>query len=237
VTLASLGEVTFRAPPGPRPIIATPPPPQDDAEVAGPPSWWKKHFTGNSPDFAVRRRSTRIDDRPEERPINDLGELETTAWTTIEYVPAYFDVCAYPGDVNELILQSAGLPEIFPARRIGENTYVDGGIADNVPLAALADMHGHAAIIVVPLDSRVTEDVVRKDLTHKLNRLGRSVSDSLPELLLLTPSRPLGNFLTGTLDFRAAHARALMQMGYCDTIRYLAKRKNNNEPATDAGRR
>ena len=67
--------------------------------------------------------------------------------TTVEYVPSYFDVRAYdPDKVHEPILQSAGLPEIFPARRIGEETYVDGGIVDNVPLAALADISGHAAI-------------------------------------------------------------------------------------------
>jgi hypothetical protein len=42
--------------------------------------------------------------------------------------------------------------------------------------------------------------------------------------VVLTPSRPLGDFLTGTLDDGAVRARALMQLGYGDTIRALARR-------------
>lgn len=126
------------------------------------------------------------------------------------------------------------MPEIFPARRIGDDTFVDGGIVDNVPLAALADVPGQATIIVIPLDAQENEDGVRRNMVANLERLGRPAPPALPELVLLTPSRPLGSFLTGTLDFGAVRARALMQLGYCDTIRRLAERTASKQTSPAA---
>ena len=211
VTLASLREVTRTVTPPPRRFKETAEL-QLEPKDASPPSWWKENVIGDGPnaDYVI-----------------PVGLLAPYPVTTVEYVPSHFNVrTADAGMVHELILQSAGLPEIFPARRIGEYSYVDGGIVDNVPLTALADVPDQAAILVVPLDARLDEDAVRKDLAANLERLGRSAPKSLPELVLLTPSRPLGNFLTGTLDFGAVRARALMQLGYCDTIRRLAQRSN-----------
>ncbi len=213
VTLASLREVTRMAAPKNAPINTQSSqihPLKTDAEIA--PSWWEKNVVGD-PDQADF--------------VLPSGGLEPSPVTTIEYVPSHFDLrAADPSTVHELILQSAGLPEIFPARRIGNDTYVDGGIVDNVPLAALANVPNQAAIIVIPLDAELDEVSVRNDLSANLERLGRSMPDSLPELIMLPPSRPLGNFLTGTLDFGALRARALMQLGYCDTVRRLAQRSN-----------
>jgi hypothetical protein len=76
----------------------------------------------------------------------------------------------------------------------------------------------------VPLNARCDEARVRADLRRNLDRLGRPEPTALPDLLVLTPSRPLGNLLTGTMDFGAARARALMRLGYRDTIIRLAAR-------------
>ena len=126
--------------------------------------------------------------------------------------------------MHELILQSAGLPEIFPARQFDGVTYVDGDIADNEPLAALVNVPGHSTIIVMPLNIQGDEAKIRTDLSQVLERLGQSPPATLPELLVLTPSRPLGNILTGTMDFAAERARAMMRLGYRDTIVRLAGR-------------
>lgn len=145
--------------------------------------------------------------------------------TTVEYVPRHFKLNAeLPGRMFELILQSAGLPEIFPAREFDGVTYVDGGIADNEPLAALAGLQGQNAIIVIPLNMQGNEAKIRTDLKAVLERLGQPLPIALPELIVLTPSRSLGNMLTGTMDFAAARARAMIRLGYCDTIRQLARR-------------
>ncbi|MBV8271450.1 MAG: hypothetical protein JO067_04185, partial [Cupriavidus sp.] len=51
-----------------------------------------------------------------------------------------------------LVLQSAAIPfGVFPLRRIGNSGYVDGGVADNVPIQPLIDA-GCTRIIVVHLN-------------------------------------------------------------------------------------
>lgn len=94
---------------------------------------------------------------------------------------------------------------------------------DNEPLAALVQIVDHSAIVIIPLDARKDEAAVRQDLAANLERLGRPDPTALPELLVLTPSRSLGSFLSGTLDFRPVRSQALMRMGYCDTMRRLAR--------------
>ena len=141
----------------------------------------------------------------------------------VEYVPTHFDVSnGDPVHLRELILQSAGLPEIFPARRWDGRAYVDGGTADNEPLAALANIEGLSRIIVMPLDAAKREGKIRADLAKNLESLARPLSVPLAPILVLTPSRSLGGFLYGTLGFRAPRCQALMKLGYCDTIRALA---------------
>lgn len=205
VTLASLREVT-------RTISSKPQAPLAYKAPVGKlrVSRWNKHVVGD--DFVV----------------TSPGSLQTgpVLETTVEYAPSHFDVkAAAPSKVNELILQSAGLPEIFPSRCIDGHTYVDGGIVDNVPLAALApldDLASHSAIVVIPLDADLDEAAVRADMVANLERLGHPVPAAWPPLIVLTPSRSLGGFLTGTLDFGAHRARALMRLGYRDTIARLA---------------
>jgi hypothetical protein len=85
------------------------------------------------------------------------GALPPSTESTVEYVPRHFDVRSEaPDRMRELILQSAGLPEIFPARCFDGVTYVDGGLADNEPLTALAALPGQAVIVVMPLTIGVT---------------------------------------------------------------------------------
>lgn len=215
VTLSSLGEVTRRiAEPTPR--AATPA--RTTARAPKPPTtafgrWWQKH---------VGDRETLRDfgPAPDAAPI---GPLDVRSTTTIEYVPSHFDLRQAPADqLHELVLQSAGLPEIFPARRFGGRSYVDGGLADNEPVAALCGDAPPGRLIVMPLDHRQDEAAVRAGLAKSLEKLGRPAPAASPRLLVLTPSRSLGNFIVGTLGFRAERCRALMVLGYRDTLRRLA---------------
>jgi predicted acylesterase/phospholipase RssA len=57
-------------------------------------------------------------------------------------------------DIARLVLQSAAIPfGVFPLRRIGRSGYVDGGVADNVPIQPLIDA-GCTRIIVIHLNPR-----------------------------------------------------------------------------------
>ena len=69
------------------------------------------------------------------------------------YVPEYRRLQdEREGDIARLVLQSAAIPfGVFPLRRIGRSGYVDGGVADNVPIQPLIDA-GCTRIIVVHLN-------------------------------------------------------------------------------------
>jgi predicted acylesterase/phospholipase RssA len=155
--------------------------------------------------------------------LPQLPIWEPAKVSTVEYVPTHFDVSkSDPSLVLDLILQSAGLPEIFPARRWNGYNYVDGGIVDNEPVAALTQVEGLSRILVISL-SPTNADKLERDLAANLERLGRSLPAKMAPLTLLSPSVPLGGFVFGTLGFRAARCQALMHLGYCDTVRTLAK--------------
>jgi hypothetical protein len=86
--------------------------------------------------------------------------------------------------------------------------------------------------VVMPLDAKRDEAGIRRDFLANLERMDISPAETAPPLLVLTPSRPLGGFLFGTLGFRAARCQSLMQIGYCDTIRKLASSSILPESAT-----
>jgi hypothetical protein len=56
--------------------------------------------------------------------------------------------CATPEDLAALILASSCTPPFTPALRFGGTHALDGGIADNVPVAALADAPGRTLVLL-----------------------------------------------------------------------------------------
>lgn len=80
------------------------------------------------------------------------------------------------GPVVDAVLASAALPGLFPPVRIGDLLYVDGGVADNVPIAP-AVAAGADEIYVIrsgfdcPLGSRLRAvDVLWRSISLLLNR-------------------------------------------------------------------
>jgi hypothetical protein len=224
VTLARLGEVTRPVPTAvPAAATATAPAADPDAGRAAP-----------AP--TLGRRLVRAG-RAGDDFSADLASAAAPR-TTVEYLPCHFDLRRQPpGEVLPLVLQSAGLPELFPARRFGDQAYVDGGIVDNEPLAALvtqlpaAELAALSAIVVLPLDPRRDEAHVRRALAANLERLGHAAPPALPPLVVLAPPRTLGGFFTGTLGFTRARCRARLAQGYDDTLRALARHAPAPDPA------
>ncbi len=75
--------------------------------------------------------------------ILPLG-IVTTALDTGE------EVVFRSGPVREPLLASCALPSIFPPVRIGDRLYIDGGVADNVPIGPAVDL---GATTVYVMDS------------------------------------------------------------------------------------
>lgn len=169
-------------------------------------------------------------------------------------------------DIARVVLQSAAIPfGVFPLRRIGRSGYVDGGVADNVPIQPLIDA-GCTRIIVIHLNpdadcdgwrltnpedlwarqgelrelrrlatlsrERTLEDLtqeaeLREGLPPELQREARSADVRLDygradvSFVHVVPSRSLGNFLTGTMNFSASNARRLIDLGEHDARQLL----------------
>lgn len=158
----------------------------------------------------------------------------------LEFVPDYYDVRqATPALMRELVLQSAGLPEIFAVRKIEDRNYYDGGLVDNNPVLPVARTK-NTIVIAIALSSDVTKEQLLANRLENERRLRETpartrelhllhpleaaqVYEASFGLIAIIPSHDLGNFLRGTLGFYARRARALMQLGYFDTYRALAK--------------
>lgn len=106
-----------------------------------------------------------------------------------------------------LLLASAALPGVYPPVKINGEKFVDGGAnGDNSPVHPLLQ-HKPSVILVVHLSSG--------DNAYSGQGLPTEVID-------LYPSKDLGGFLTGTIDFSAHSAAWRRELGYRDAMKALA---------------
>jgi predicted acylesterase/phospholipase RssA len=66
----------------------------------------------------------------------DLGEMR--AWDVVAQARAAL-AADDPGRVHRILLASAGIPAVFPAREIGSHLYVDGAVTGNILYGARID--------------------------------------------------------------------------------------------------
>jgi len=66
----------------------------------------------------------------------DLGEMH--AWDVVAQARAAL-AADDPGRVHRILLASAGIPAVFPAREIGQHLYVDGAVTGNILYGARID--------------------------------------------------------------------------------------------------
>jgi len=102
------------------------------------------------------------------------------------------------GQLHDYILASASCFPIFPLKQIGNERYMDGGYADNMPIAmAIAD--GADEIIAVDLHPQPVHPEYA----------------SMPFLKQIHPLHELGSFL----DFNPQQLRRSRMMGYYDVMK------------------
>lgn len=112
-----------------------------------------------------------------------------------------------------LLLASAALPLAFPSRKIKDQFYVDGALADNVPLRALAKRGCTHAIIIHLQNASVWS---RHDFAEQ------TVIEIRPEQPINKFDTPLVGSVTSLLDFSADRITELKKRGYEDSRRCLA---------------
>jgi NTE family protein len=111
-----------------------------------------------------------------------------------------------------VLLASAALPLAFPSRKINGQAYVDGGLADNVPLKALA-ARGCTHAIIIHLQNGVHWN--RHDFPEQ------SIIEIRPELPINKSDTPIIGLIDTFLDFSAERLAELQKRGYEDAKRCL----------------
>jgi hypothetical protein len=172
----------------------------------------------------------------EYRRISTMGAKRvsiTGSWKKV-YSPFYMPVDLADKEFAErMLLSTTALPFVFagPDAKAG---FVDGGVVDNTPIAALSP-HKPKCVLIVFLnhqalrnDSLLRHDI-RKQLLRQQELEGRRRElepdverwISSVQFLRIVPSRNIGGLIWGTMNFSTSKARRLIYLGYTDTLRQL----------------
>lgn len=114
--------------------------------------------------------------------------------------------------IYNLLLASAALPLAFPSREVNGKAYVDGGLADNVPLRALA-ARGITSAIVIHLQNG--------SVWNRYDFPDQTIIEIRPEQRINKSDTSLIGLVDSWLDFSAERIAELKQRGYEDAKRCL----------------
>ncbi|GAB4371216.1 MAG: patatin-like phospholipase family protein [Elainellaceae cyanobacterium] len=120
--------------------------------------------------------------------------------------------CKDEETLHSLLLASAAIPLAFPKRTVNGQHYVDGGLADNVPLGALAKQ-GCTHAIVIHLQNGATWS--RHDFPQQ------TVVEIRPEQPIGKFDTPIVDDISTLLDFSPDRITDLKQRGYEDARRCM----------------
>ena len=114
-----------------------------------------------------------------------------------------------PDKIKQILLASSAMPVIYRPVCVDGNTYIDGGIKNNIPIQPLAYDDECRFILAVHLGrSNTIED------EEKYRSIGKKIIE-------IVPSKNQGDFLDGTLDFSREGSKKRIKAGYNDTVQIL----------------
>uniref|UniRef100_B8HLV4 Patatin n=1 Tax=Cyanothece sp. (strain PCC 7425 / ATCC 29141) TaxID=395961 RepID=B8HLV4_CYAP4 len=120
--------------------------------------------------------------------------------------------CQHNDQIYSMLLASAAIPLAFPKREVNGQHYVDGALADNVPLGALAE-RGCTHAIVIHLENGAAWD--RNDFPDQ------TILEIRPEEQIHKSNIPLIGDMMAVLDFSPSRIAELKCQGYADAKRCL----------------
>jgi len=106
--------------------------------------------------------------------------------------------------IVDILLATSAIPIVYQPVEIGGQFYVDGGINDNLPVAPVFRM-GYKKIIAISC-SQINYSSLKR----------RFPSSSI---LLIQPSKYLGNLIEGTLNFKKSKLKDSYNLGYADAMK------------------
>ena len=111
--------------------------------------------------------------------------------------------------IKKILLATSALLGVFPTEKIDDNYYIDGCYTDDCPIEPLYSYENCTDIIVVHLDYK--KPVKKKDNVN---------------LYEMYPSKNLGNFVSGVLDFSPKGAAKRIEQGYNDAKEFFKSNRN-----------
>ena len=115
----------------------------------------------------------------------------------------YFKINDYDEEIaKKIVLASASLPLIYDSTEVLGEKYIDGGIADNVPIQPV---YGEKCDIIIVV------------LLSKDGQIDRSLYPN-SRLIIIAPENLVENAITGTLNLDTDAKRERIIEGYNDTI-------------------
>ena len=119
--------------------------------------------------------------------------------------PKYFKLNGNSNDrIKKILLATSALIAVFPTEKIDDKFYLDGCYTDDCPIEPLYRYENCTDIIVVHLD-------YKKPVKIKNN----------VNIYEIYPSKDLGDFFQGVLDFSPEGALKRIEQGYNDAKTYL----------------
>ena len=115
----------------------------------------------------------------------------------------YFKINDYDEEIaKKIVLASASLPLIYDSTEVLGEKYIDGGLADNVPIQPV---YGEKCDIIIVV------------LLSKDGQIDRSLYPN-SRLIIIAPENLVENAITGTLNLDTDAKRVRIIEGYNDTI-------------------
>ncbi|MBI3042961.1 MAG: patatin-like phospholipase family protein [Betaproteobacteria bacterium] len=141
-----------------------------------------------------------------------------------------------PGDIIEPLVASLSLPVFFAPVRIGDHQYVDGGVANNVPLNEAKAFGARHSLMIQCVCCPSTPGL----FVGLLGILGRSLSIAFDskynvdlersgETMQIHIVRPALPRQVGLLDF--SHTAELIETGYRQTLEYFRTQSRHRSTA------
>ena len=116
---------------------------------------------------------------------------------------------------EDMILASAAIPGVFPSVAIDGREHVDAGWedrgGDNAPIGPIVRNHPEIKTVIV---------VYLNDPHHVVGRIRKESHPKL-QIIEIFPSKDIGQWITGSLNFDADQARRLITLGREDARKIL----------------
>jgi NTE family protein len=135
------------------------------------------------------------------------------------------------GRILEPLLASTAMPGVFPPVQIGDKSYIDGGVVNNVPIAPAVSMGARTIYVMNSTSHQHQRRPLLRPIDYMLHAFTLARSQRyVIEQAFLTERVRLVLLPSGTLDFYVpfasmAHTERLIAIGYDATKEFLSGEK------------